>query len=237
MKLYQIFYDGNSKSKLLQGFIPYDNTNKCTKYFENDVIIDIQKNHRNEWLNEDLVGVVSWRFYEKTKLNYNLIQKVITPEIKIYLLTPIVYVMVDNSFASRGLHDVDRLCEEIDSSNVLDFKITNYSMQDCKNLCNFYLLSPEYFDLYVSDLVKVREFFETTNNVKARALLDKTYPYRTNITGLQYYTGVFLMDGLFCRWLYNKGYNYRYIFPDIKITNEKTRIFFEENKNKIIITK
>jgi hypothetical protein len=68
MKIWQIYYDNNSFSKLDKGFIPYNNTGKCTQYFENDVILDIWKNRKSEWQNEDLIGVLSWRFFEKTKL-------------------------------------------------------------------------------------------------------------------------------------------------------------------------
>lgn len=49
LKVYQIFFDQVSKGKLDPNWLPYDNTGKLTKFFENSVIADLIKTgkHKN----------------------------------------------------------------------------------------------------------------------------------------------------------------------------------------------
>lgn len=75
-QIFQIFYDDESKKKILPGFIPLDNTNNLRPdWFEFWVILNFLRHNpleENTWY-----GFLSPKFFEKTNLNSNLIFDVI----------------------------------------------------------------------------------------------------------------------------------------------------------------
>src|SRR3972149_7666869 len=100
ISIWQIYFSEQTKKSLDSGFIPYNNTNKCTQFFENEVIIDIYKNRKDIWLNSEYVGILSWIFKQKTSLNSSDIFSKIYKDKEsylakdVYLLTPKKYMML-----------------------------------------------------------------------------------------------------------------------------------------------
>ena len=68
MKIYQIFYDAKSKKYLDKEFIPFDNSNpQFNGWYEYSAIRRIF--NQNEFGDDEYVGILSPRFYEKTGLS------------------------------------------------------------------------------------------------------------------------------------------------------------------------
>jgi hypothetical protein len=55
----QIYYDDNLERHLDKGFIPYDNSQKLTDLYENQVIIELYYNILNSNKKYNYVGVLS----------------------------------------------------------------------------------------------------------------------------------------------------------------------------------
>ncbi len=77
LKIYQIYYSWFQWFSVQHGFKPYFNAGS-NRYLENQVILDCYQNHR--FKNCDYFGVLSWRFEEKTKLNFDQIANFIKKE-------------------------------------------------------------------------------------------------------------------------------------------------------------
>lgn len=81
LNIYQIFYDSETRNKILPGFIPLDNTsNLRPDWFEFLVILNFL--NTNELKDDDWYGFLSPKFFEKTGINsdfvINIIQKIFT---------------------------------------------------------------------------------------------------------------------------------------------------------------
>lgn len=62
--IYQVVYDEKSQESLDPQFIMYKNSN-CTKYFENQVIVDLYE--QGKMSDCEFFGVVSWRIWQKVR--------------------------------------------------------------------------------------------------------------------------------------------------------------------------
>ena len=82
MKIYQLYYADSCLPQLQEGFVPRKNNNPDPNslYRENLDIIDIYYNE--DWRKEDYIGLVSWRFFEKTGLTYNDIARALDISVK-----------------------------------------------------------------------------------------------------------------------------------------------------------
>lgn len=63
LKVYQIYFDPSQLPRLEREYIPYDNSTKCTIFFENSVIRELIEERQH--LDADYFGVVSWKLREK----------------------------------------------------------------------------------------------------------------------------------------------------------------------------
>ncbi len=76
INIYQIFYNAETKNKLLPGFIPLDNTNNLRPdWYEFSVILDFL--NANKLNNDDWYGFLSPKFIEKTGINSDIVIKII----------------------------------------------------------------------------------------------------------------------------------------------------------------
>jgi len=234
--IYQIFYNNESKSKLFKELKPYDNTGKCSKYFETDVILDIWQNNKSEWENSKYVGALSWRFQQKTYLSYNKLKQGIDK-----CNTPVVYLTSSNSLGyGKGLSDHSfnqcrTIAAEIDRLNILEFKIFSHDIDKHSNFSNYWLLTPVLFDEYCRFINYIKTFIDTTSNKTIREQLRIPVKYRVE-NKIEYFCHPFFMERLFAVWVCNKGYEYRYILPAIP-ANSVSRItnFYKYNKDNIIL--
>jgi len=69
MKIYQIYYNKESKDKLFPSFTPYNNSNPDKPgEFEYGVMRKVYKNHN--WSKDPYLGVFSWKFFDKLDQMY-----------------------------------------------------------------------------------------------------------------------------------------------------------------------
>lgn len=65
-KIFQIYYDSISKKGLDPDFIPYDNTNGNSKWFEYGVFRD--NYYKGNYKSAEYTGFLSWKFRQKTRI-------------------------------------------------------------------------------------------------------------------------------------------------------------------------
>lgn len=188
--IYQIYYDEYSRNALDSGFIPYDNG--FTHNFENDVILDVWRSRT--WINAKYVGLLSWRFYEKTGLTSESIKL----EGDVNYFAPKGYKKYHHPFSRKGFGSVNELIRIADDNNLFDFKLLNHPI-DTIVWCNYWAVKPKVFDHYCTCyLSKVIEFF------KDRPEYNLMEMHR----GKQYPAMTFFLEGLFSIFLQHNG-NYK----------------------------
>lgn len=200
LAIWQIFFDDNSFSCLDKGLIPYDNRNNLTLFFEGEVIIDVYDNQKERWKKSDYVGVLSWRFKEKTNLTYELIANHIRnskSNVDIYNLLPISYDGFNSPFSEVGFLNTRSICKIIDKHNLFPFKLHGYNSNGTtkfRSFCNYYICKPEIFEDFVNNYFKkLFMWLQTCNDP------DLLNDLRIMIThrGQLYPIHPFLMEGLF----------------------------------------
>jgi hypothetical protein len=233
-KIWQIFYDKNSERYLDPGFIPYDNSKNNTIYYENSVIIDICKNYKYSWLYSDYVGVLSWRFREKTGLDFEYIKKTISnsdDRKDVYSMSPPMFNNSKSQYSVGGFHDLYDLCKLIDNHNLFPFKLAGYDSEFCKDMkcfCNYFICKPEIFNDYVENyLYKFYEFMQTCEDPEIVNILKTITRHRNK----DFNVHPFLMEGLFECYVSYKGYSYEYI-QDLTIRKTTTDLFLPNGQIK-----
>jgi glycosyltransferase involved in cell wall biosynthesis len=227
LQIWQIYYDENSKNCLDPGFIPYDNTGKSTFFFENEVIIDIWRSQRKIWQKSNYVGVLSWRFKEKTNLTSEFVLNFVDeyPNKDVYSLSPVRMNQLPSHYSETGFNKVIDLCEIVDRHNVFPFKLAGYSPKygkDFRCYCNFFICRPEIFDDYVENyLLKLYNWMRTCNDENLLDMLSRLIPHRNQL----YTFHTFLMEGLFERYVAHKEYTFEYIQEEYKPAITKSNVF------------
>lgn len=202
MQVYQIYFNKESKKHLLPGFIPYDNTLKRTKLFENSVILDIWKS--GTWRDSDYVGVVSWRFKEKTGLTFEDLR----PQDKdVYLLTPSSYMRFKSPYSEKGFGSVKELAKLADKERLFPFDLTDYDAKYHNDsvvaFCNFFLVRPHIFDDYCKNYLQIAVgWLNSKKELRAMKCRhrDRLYPAQT-----------FFLEGLFQCYVHWNKLSFEYI--------------------------
>lgn len=234
LAIWQIYYNQLSRDTLDKGFIPYDNTDKLTLFFENEAIIDVHNKYRNIWNKADYVGVLSWRLKEKTNLTHHIISNHINNADKkadIYNLMPSMYDSFHSAYSIYGYKPTQAICKIIDSKRLFPFSLYGHdSLDRFKNFCNYFVCKPEIFDDFVVNyLGKLFTWLQTCNDndllVALRTMVfhrNQPYPIHT-----------FLLEGLFECYVIYKGYSYDRILVDESVNN----IEEIKNENFVLIKK
>ena len=126
-QIYQIYYDNKSGANLDKGFTSYFNEGE-TKTFENGVMLDVWINKRNEWIDKDYVGVLSWRFFEKTHIKSDELFK------EVALSNESVYAIIPKGGIEKNAHAYSReqykpvmdLCKLVDKAKIFKFNLRHY---------------------------------------------------------------------------------------------------------------
>lgn len=219
LSIFQPHFDQHSKACLDSGFIPYDNTNLVTLFFENDVLLDVFYNKKETWENADYVGVLSWRFKEKTGLTSADIMRYIssTPKKNVYSLTPADYEnKFKNIFSEAGFGNIQEICKIIDKKNIFPFKLYKYNPYPYNTFCNFWLATPEIFADYIENyVVKMHDFLLNCNDPDFQKQVKIMIQHRGGL----YPIHAFMMEGLFECYAHYKQYSFAKIqeklIPDI----------------------
>lgn len=158
-------------------------------FFENNDIIDIYYNE--SWQDADFIGIVSRRFYEKTKLTYADIASVVTKDYQCYSLSPKSYKNMIHTYQRKNVTGIQEICKYIDSWNVLPLKLATFNGES--HYCNYWLLTPDRFRDYVENwLMPVINILTKSDKSKF------VYEYETkHRKGENYKSVVFFLEGLF----------------------------------------
>lgn len=192
--IYQIWYNEESKERLDGGFIPYDNRG-TTHNFENDVIMSVWLNHRREWMQSKYVGVLSWRFKEKTNLTSKQFK---IPGYDVIIGSPKIYGVQKHPYVREGCKAITDMCKMADYYNLFPFKLYEYPVnQIC--WCNYWIATPKVFDDYCTNyLNKAVSFFRDSKIQEVKELYEAEEPHRQ---GKPYKAFTFFLEGLFSLYL------------------------------------
>ena len=216
LKIYQIYFDEVSENNLLKGFTPVDNKYRGKPYYENGVIYDVYKNRRNEWVNADYVGIVSWRFKEKTKLNFDLISDFIEKdEVKkdVYFMTPPMFMSFKSPIGRYGHPNVNCIAKIADKEELFPFKLYDYNIGQYVNFCNYFLVTPLVFEIYCKHyLEKTMDWLERKESAELRMALTRMYPHRNKEP---YPVHPMFLEGLFPVFAHRERLSYEHILKKI----------------------
>ena len=192
--VYQIWYNAQSKDRLDGGFIPYDNSG-VTHNYENDAILSIWINHRKEWVRANYVGVLSWRFKEKTNLTSKDLKR---SGYDVIISSPKIYGVQKHPYVREGYKAVADMCKIADYYHLFPFTLYEYPVkQIC--WCNYWIATPEVFDDYCTNyLNKAVSFFRDSKIEEVKRLYESFEPHRN---GQPYKAFTFFLEGLFSLYL------------------------------------
>lgn len=215
MKVYQIYFDAISKSKLLPGMIPYDNSTAPLKYYESWVIYDIWKNKRSEWIKEDYISILSWRFEEKTNLNLSLIKQAVKNDKKkkdVYLFAPPAFWNnPGHTLCKFGHGSIINIAKIADKEKLFPFKLFDYDIEGRKCFCNYFLIKPKLFDKYCNEYLEpFIKYLDAAKGFELKQALSKKHYYR----GKDYPLYPFVLEGLFPMFVHRENLSYAHVFEE-----------------------
>lgn len=149
--IYQIYYDEKSKARMDCNLTPYENVR--SKNYENDVIMDVWQTPL--WSNNSrYVGVLSWRFAEKTgHSGYELINALDKINADAVVIFPKIYSEYKHPYCKVGFTSVIEMAKIIDAAKIFPFKIEGYKVR--QNVwCNYWVARPAIFDDYCKRYLK-----------------------------------------------------------------------------------
>jgi hypothetical protein len=194
-RIYQIWYNEKSKTELDGGFIPYENAGDTHNY-ENDVILDVWKSR--EWVNAKYVGVLSWRFHQKTDLISTDLLKDLRKDYDVVTYCPHLYKSQAHPYTREGFKSVTDIMNIVDKYKIFPFTLKNYPSR-VNVWCNYWVASPKVFDDYCTNyLNKVVSFFRESDIKEVRDIYEATENHRN---GQPYKAMTFFLEGLFSVYL------------------------------------
>lgn len=188
--IYQVHYNETSEQRLDNGFIPYQNGS--THNYENDVIIDIW--NRKDWVNSKYIGVLSWRFFDKT----GFVSSQIKTKKDICIFVPLGYEKHEHPYSRKAYDSVNKIVQCADENNLFDFKLCDVDINEIV-WCNYWIAKQKVFDDYCKNyLSKAIDFF------KDRPEYNLTVMHRGRLCP----AFTFFLEGLFSVFLSKRNYTY-----------------------------
>ncbi len=197
IKVFQIYYNSETKSHLQSGFEPYNNQGKESPLFESGVIYDLWKNRKKEWEGLDYVGVVSWRFKEKTNLDLKLITDHISQDKNkkdIYFMTPPKFWKYKHVLSNEGHGNIINIAKIADKEKLFPFNIFKYDIGGYICFCNYFVCTPKVFDRYCREYLEPSiKWMQERKTAELKEAIQRTFPHRNKNYPLQ----PFFLEGLF----------------------------------------
>lgn len=191
--IYQTYYDDRSGAALDGGFIPYKTG--FNHNYENDVLIEIWR--KRDWINAKYIGLLSWRFFEKTGL--------LSTDLKISkdvtVIFPQQYEKYEHPFSRKGYKSVNEMVTLCDARKLFPFNLSDYPVDQIV-WCNFWIAKPVVFDDYIR-----RYLMPTIEFLKGTYLYHATEIHR----GKETFSMTFFLEGLFSIYLQEEKINYKVI--------------------------
>lgn len=214
--VWQSYYNNESFKHLDKGFTPYNNT-KCTIFYENDIIVDIHDNMVGQWKNADYVGLLSWRFEEKTDINSDKVYSHISNSANkpdVYILNPKVYKKYGHLYNDKGFGNINAICKIVDKKKIFPFKLAGCDVGDYNTFCNFFICTPEVFQDYVNNYLKVfMNWLLTCNDPEFLYQIKLLISHRHTL----YTAHTFMLEGLFSCYANYKKLSFDLIDSDTVI--------------------
>ncbi len=206
--IYQVCFSPES-DKIDPEFIRYYN-HRRDQLFENAVILDIYNSKRYTLF--DYIGVLSWRFGEKTgKTGREVIDAISDePSYDVYNLLPRSCCYdKEHPYNRPGFMPAVDLARMIDNRNILPFKLWHYDTQGLAVWCNYFVCKKEVFALYCEKylLSLVSYFANPDEEVKqfiSKPLSEFNFN-RRHRDGIEYTVVPFFLEGLFSVFCHREG--------------------------------
>lgn len=195
--IYHICFDEASEKRMDVNFIEYRKGD--TLSYENDAIVDIHDN-RTEWKDKRYVGVLSWRFGEKTTLNGSQVVDVLSKSrTDVVSFMPIGHEVYDHPFSRMGFESVRKMVEMVDDAKVLPFTLKDYPIK--QNVwCNYWATRPELFTIYVEKYLK-----------PVMSVVGGNTTMYEQHRGRPYLAQCFMLEGLFSVFMQEERLTYKVI--------------------------
>lgn len=212
IKIWQIFFDYEGYQKRDPLFIPYNNRGRGAPLYENEVLLDVWNKKR--YSADDYVGIVSWRFKEKTNLTYALIEEEVKDK-DVYFMTPPAFWRYKGTISRWGHGHITAIAKIADKENLFPFKCYDYDTQGCIGFCNYFICKGHIFDLYCETILsKAVAWLTEQKSSELQEALKNKYPHRNNIP---YDVHTFFLEGLFPIFVHYNKLSYGHIFePSLK---------------------
>jgi hypothetical protein len=190
--IYQIAFDDNGLRCIDPEFIRYFN-NRKDQFFENNVLIDIYKSNRYKLF--DYVGVLSWRFTEKTDLNGTDVLKEIDQNrtIDLFNFSPHSYRHEQHPYNRERLREGERLAQMIDDRNILPFNLFHYDTEGLLIWCNYFVCKKDLFALYIEKYLLPLVKYLSAPDDEIKQFIQKEIHHRD---GGRYTIVPFFLEGL-----------------------------------------
>jgi len=193
LQIYQVYYDAASHAAIDGGFIPFKTG--FNHNYENDIILDVWR--KRDWVNAKYVGVLSWRFYEKTGLISSKLK--LGSDVTVFLIKD--YERFKHPFCRKGFNSVNKMVEYADKMQLFPFKLKEYPLKD-NVWCNYWVAKPHIFDDYCTRyLSKAIEFFKNTDY----------YCITERHRGKDCLSMTFFLEGLFSIYLQEEKIKYKLV--------------------------
>lgn len=219
MKLYQVYYNEETRSRIHPESIPYDNTlyhgKPLQPAFENHIICDLVEEGAH--LHTDYFGVFSWAFEYKLGKNLNRVREQVQGDdiYSFFSKSNQPYIWRQANLWHKGMLEIGQLLMEKMGvkTNLYNLSVRTGERKTCTVYGNYFLAKPEIYERYVN------EFLRPAMNImlgdpEMIAKLSVNSGYKKNrdlswlvdVTGFPYYPmHTFVCERLFSTWLVLEG--------------------------------
>jgi hypothetical protein len=214
---YQVCYNQEGAEAIDPDFIRYYNYRK-DQFFENSVILDIYASHRH--LLFDYVGVLSWRFRQKTGHTGREIIDAVNrePGYDVYNLLPrsCCYDPV-HPYSRQAVRCVMDLAMMVDERRILPFDLLRYDTGGLAVWCNFWLIKSDLLSLYVEKYLRpLVNYFRNPDKEMYDFITKPLSEFNINRRhrdGIDYTVIPFFLEGLFSVFCHREKLNVKTIGP------------------------
>jgi hypothetical protein len=187
LNIHQIYFQENQKEKLLTGSLPYFNKSDNTRQlFETEVILALFLKE-TKLIADEIYGVLSWRFTDKTKLSLEGIKSFVdaNPSKDVFLMNPfpeLTYVYdnpwIQGEFVHPGLLDLAQKIFDLSPYNVSLRSIHLASNRQV--YCNYFLAKGSFWIEYIQFLNTLVETIEKNSKVNQAIKKQTSYNYEAS---------------------------------------------------------
>lgn len=197
MKIYQIFYDQNTKNKLDPEFIPFDNTNPSEpSWFEFEPIKKILES--NFFDDNEYVGIFSPRFFEKTGMSgsdvIKILEKSKSDVISFSPNLPSSVLYLNSFHQGDAIHPgLLNISMQVNRCIGLKLDLENIVSTQYRTIfSNYFVAKYSFWKFWLSFAIKIYFLSKNKSNLLSKKLIRPTF-YKNR---MGYQMKVFIMERL-----------------------------------------